>query len=755
MGIRLRQATSSFIAGEFTPLAKARHDITAYKNGAEKLTNRALLAQGGTRTRPALRYLATIANPTASCKLIPFVFSTTQSYAFAMLDTKANVYNSDGTLATTLVGQPWASSMFGQLNYAHFGDTLLLFHPSLQTWKILRTGSATFSAAAMAFETLTNASRVFQPYYKFVAQTVTMTPSATTGSITLTMSSAVFDTSTPSKHIGTYFRYAPEPTTAAPNPTLYEINITAVTDSTHATGTVIGGATLGGTAASTNWDEQVFSAVRGYANSGTFFDNRLCMAGSQSHPSGVWVSQAGAYFNFDLGTSLDNQAIWDSIVDAQVAEIRHVVGVWDLLFFSDRSLWYSPVSPNQPLTPKNWATYKQQPYGSNYMPPIFFDGAVIYSQDTGNIIREALWNSLGVFTTKAYTADPISLLGAHLIKNPSRVVTMYSSGQYPEQYAIMVNDDGTLTVFQSIRTQQVAGWVPWSSAPTVAGSVTGTVTVALGSQTFTVPSGMGLSIGKTVIVASSADNNNYVKGSITAYSGTSMTVDVTATGQDSNLALAEASFTNGEIQVPANIVDCCSLAGTIYAAVERYLGGAIVLTLEVFDDTVEALDCCATVTSALATRTFSAAFPHLAGQTVTVRSNGHYIGDYLVASDGTVTLDSLTPALTTITAGLAFTQRIRPMPARFDLPTGTSAGLVQGLVRSLIQVDSSLNFKVDGQDILLNFAGDDAIDPAPTLTGFVEVRGLGYDRDGVRDILIEHGDKVTVLGMTRELAVNE
>lgn len=61
-------------------------------------------------------------------------------------------------------------------------------------------------------------------------------------------------------------------------------------------------------------------------------------------------------------------------------------------------------------------------------------------------------------------------------------------------------------------------------------SSTTSLLIETGSKVFTVGSGLGLTAGQFVLADSDADGSNYMYGQITAYSGTSLTVNVTAIG---------------------------------------------------------------------------------------------------------------------------------------------------------------------------------------------------------------------------------
>ena len=111
------------------------------------------------------------------------------------------------------------------------------------------------------------------------------------------------------------------------------------------------------------------------------------------------------------------------------------------------------------LTPTNTRIRRQTPYGASYVKPLPFDGGTIYVQNTGTSVREF------VFTDEesAYTSTPLSLISSHLISSPTHITTSKGAFSRPEQYAFIVNDDGTLAIFHSIRSEKKAGWVKWTT----------------------------------------------------------------------------------------------------------------------------------------------------------------------------------------------------------------------------------------------------------------------------------------------------
>lgn len=656
---KVRQAQTSFHHGQLSPFMAARYDKTFTVNGAETLLNFAPLAQGGVTTRPGSEYLNTLGSTYGVA--IPFVFSPTQSEQYVMHARVGaiDIYGTTGQLLNTLTVSGLTSGMVTdqKLTWAHDFNTMILCHEDLQTQVITRTGSTTFTVANFAFEAESTGTvagyPIYQPFYKYAASSITISATATSGAVTLTASDSFFTTGM----VGNVIRKGGK-----------QILISTVT-----TGTVSSGAvkeTLSSTNATEDWDEQVFSAYRGWPICPVFFPDRLVLAGAKSRPSGIWLSRIGAYFNFDLGSAADDDAIWEGVAGGRLV---YAVRGRFLTLFGDRSFYYVPTSATSPLTPGNFSVLEQQPYGTAQVRPRMFDEAFLFIQNTGGVAREALWED----TLQAYSARPVSLLANNLVTGgstyavPKGMAVLYGRTGHPEQYALLNTSSGQISCFHSARDEKLAAWTPWQT-------------------------------DGTVVSITDADTNVF-------------------------------QFVRREMTT-----------------------GTAVLTLEKYTDTGEALDCqkyldAGTTAGA---NSFSGATEYI-GQTVSICSHGHYLGTATVSTSGAVTIPDADLTTTGITIGFPFMQTLKPMPAHFDLPDGSSKGRVMGLVRAHFQVDRSAGFTVSGQDVYLDFAGDAFDSAAPTKTGLVTVRFLGYDENAQCTVNITDPAKVTFLGMTREIQVNE
>ena len=443
-------AQNSFRSGELSDLLSAREDITAYQHGAKSLLNWRLLSGGGISRRPGLQWHALLSG---HAKLMPFIFDDDEEYVMALTATQIDIYliSYDGdTVLTELVqtigSQPWTAEGVHFMDHAQKLDTMFFASGdgSFVMKKLKRTGLSTFTISDYAFEENTGATIIHQPYYKFADFAVTLTPSATTGSINLTVSAAHWT----ADHIGTIVRYIGK-----------EVEITSITSDLIAVGTVRNA--LAGTAADADWDEAVFSAQNGYQRAVGFHESRLAIGGSRDLPNILFMSNTGAYYKFEVTTALDDES-FDRPIDSGVVEkILWLNSDTDLEVYTDFGFHVVKSSETKPMTPTSAPRKKQGNKGCHpNIKPVSFDGATIFIQKNGKVAREVIFSD----TSSKYNANNLSVLSGHLLQTPFDMDAMNGDFQIEEDYAMVTNaGDGSMAVFHSIREEQAAGWVPWKT----------------------------------------------------------------------------------------------------------------------------------------------------------------------------------------------------------------------------------------------------------------------------------------------------
>ena len=203
-----------------------------------------------------------------------------------------------------------------------------------------------------------------------------------------------------------------------------------------------------------DWDEQSFSAARGYPAAVAFHENRLCFGGTLAEPDNIWMSQIGNFFNYDVGEAGDNEAISLVAATGDVNQIRYMISNRDLQVFTASGELYVPTYLNQAITPTNAQIRKQTPYGTEFVQPVSIDGATVFVQTGGRIVREYLYTD----SEDAYTSTSISTIASHLINTPKCMAVVHSGFGLPDSYAALTLDNGDMTLFSSNRAEKRASW---------------------------------------------------------------------------------------------------------------------------------------------------------------------------------------------------------------------------------------------------------------------------------------------------------
>ncbi|RVT92055.1 hypothetical protein EOD42_20205 [Rhodovarius crocodyli] len=419
-----RTVKTSFTAGELAPELLGRADLRAYANGARKLTNVFIQPTGGLTRRPGLRHIATLPG---YARLIAFEFNTEQTYLLVLTDRLMSVYMGDAQVAQ--LASPWALSQLSQLSFTQSADTLLICHPDVDPKRVTRSSHTAWTIDAWPW--------VEVPTHRFVDAGVSMTPSATTGTITLTAGGNVFLAG----HAGQRWLIQGK-----------RVDIVSIASPTTATANVLD--TLPGIAATKDWEESAFSTIHGWPVTVCFHQDRLVIGGSRDLPNRLWLSRSGDLFNFDLGTGLDDQGISFGLVSDQVNAIRGVFSGRHLQVFTSGGEW---MVTGDPLTPSSIQLNRQTRVGSmvaRMVPPVDVDGSTIFAARSGTSIYEFAYTDV----QQVYQANDLALVSQHLMRTP---VSMAYDQRRRLLHVAM--DDGSLATLTLYRDEQVTAWTGQST----------------------------------------------------------------------------------------------------------------------------------------------------------------------------------------------------------------------------------------------------------------------------------------------------
>lgn len=444
MGRQIKTLQSNFVAGEFDPLLRGRTDTKQYYQCADKARNVIVIPQGGARRRPGLQYMATLATGTIpAVRFITFEFSTTQRYIMLVTGTNLAVYKDGVKQADVTI--PHTANQLRELSWTQSLDTLLLFHPDVQTQKLVRGGShSSWTLSAVTFSNI--------PTYQFERDTVgTGTPAAKTGSgISFTSSSGSEFTSA---DVGKVIRGngGIAKITAYTSGTTVTIDIK--TDFLDTSGMAAGTWTI---------EEAVWSSARGWPSVGTFHQGRLWVGHTRQRPQSLWASRSGFYFDFDALKTLDDYGFEVTADSDTVSAICALYSGRHLQIFTSDSEWYVPIGADT-ITPKNiflkratkrGAKTKDADGTARRLLVAEADGGVLFVQAGGKAVREFLWDD----AQQDYMCQPISLLSSHLLSDPVDFNIRKASSTEEADFVISVNSDGTLALLCTLRDQNITAW---------------------------------------------------------------------------------------------------------------------------------------------------------------------------------------------------------------------------------------------------------------------------------------------------------
>lgn len=457
---RVTQYQSNFTVGEIDPLLLGRIDIQQYASALEKAQNVVVLPQGGFERRPGLRFMLDISSHLGGSfttldgiRLIPFEFSTTQSYMLVFVknttsNTRMFVF-ANGQQITNIngSGNDFLVCALGDIDldrmyFTQSADTLILVHEDMSPKSIVRGGSNstwTFSTASLT-----------SPKHAFTLSSsnpsATITPDAVDGTVNITASSGVFSSGNVDQYINVLNGFGRARIVEFTSSTVVKV----VTEFPFFEADVA--------IASGAWEletgyEDVFSSTRGFPRTCTFHEGRLFFGGSKSLPNALFGSKIGDFFNFKTHEALDDDALFVTIATDSVNAITAMRSGRDLQIFTTDAEFFVPQADLDPITPSNLVVKNATRRGSKEgIKPVSAEGGTLFIQREGKALREFLFSDVDL----NYQANNISLLSSHLLKTPRSMALRVATSTDDGDLLLIANDlDGTMGVFSILRSQNV------------------------------------------------------------------------------------------------------------------------------------------------------------------------------------------------------------------------------------------------------------------------------------------------------------
>jgi hypothetical protein len=434
---RATPVQTNFTAGELSPRLYGREDVQRYSAGLAVLDNFHVLPHGGVHRREGSVFVGEVINSAKVSRLINFEHDVNTAYILEFGNLKMAVFKDRGQVqsggADYQLTTEFVEANLFDLQHAQSADIMYLTSKDYWPRKLSRTADDAWTITEVAF--------VDGPYLTQNTTAITMTPGGTTGSISLTASSAYFNSgmAPTGTERGMLFRIL--------DSTWGYMECTGFTSTTVITCTVL--ETLGGTNAVTTWREGAWSSYRGFPRALTFYEERLYFGGTSFQPQTVWGSAVAAYEDHTPGVA-DDDPVNYTIASRQNNTIQWMHGR-DLLFIGTSGTEYRAGDATLPLTPTNVRIVPQTSHGSDYKQPLEVQNILLFQTRSRRQIREFSFD----FREESYRASDITLLAEH-ITSPGIKQTAYANS--PDEQVFAVREDGMLLVCTFDREQEVVAW---------------------------------------------------------------------------------------------------------------------------------------------------------------------------------------------------------------------------------------------------------------------------------------------------------
>lgn len=223
------------------------------------------------------------------------------------------------------------------------------------------------------------------------------------------------------------------------------VRITAYSSETSVSAAVL--TALGGTGATSNWEEGSWSSRRGWPSAVTLHDGRLFWFGSS-----IFGSVSDDYENFDDNTEGDSGPIQRTIGEGPVDTINWALSVQRLLIGTDGAEFSARSSSfDEPLTPTAFTLRAASTQGSAPIEAIKADSRGYFVQRATARLFEMLWD----VNSNDYRSEDVTLLVPDL--NSAGIVRIAVQRQ-PDTRIHCVRDDGTVGIMVQDRAENVICW---------------------------------------------------------------------------------------------------------------------------------------------------------------------------------------------------------------------------------------------------------------------------------------------------------
>ena len=737
---RASEIRTNFTAGELSTLINSRTQFQRYFNGSEILENWVVLAQGPIFRRKGFRFIGEVKDSTKKTRIIPFEFSTVQTYAIELGAGYLRFFSAQGQVLDNSsnileISNPYSENELFDIKFVQDSDVIYMVHPNHPIQKLIRVASNDF--------TLNPVDLAQGPYIDeniISTDEVRLTGGVWDEGSTLTLTALGGHTPFTSNHVGGLWK-------VRSGADIAHVKITGFTSSTVVTVVAQNDvpASLHNTA-SFNWSEGEFSNARGYAGAITFHEQRMVLAGSIYAPQKVWFSKSNAdYENFEVGTNADDPFLI-TIASQRGDPIRWLFSDQALFVGTAGSIFRIISSRNSPaLAPDDIDAKRQISYGCSSIQPELVGQSPIYMQKNNKTARLITFD----IDSDKYKAVDITIDSDHITDGG---ITSFEYQQIPLSSLWTVRTDGQIARLTLEQDQQVQAWSRYvtqgnfESVAIVSDAEDNDEIYAIVKRTI---NGVVKRFVEVQEPNYEVDNlNRFYVDSGLSYNGTQSST-ITISG---NTFTADSStFESGDIGKEIH-----QLIGKGRAKITGFTDSQNV--------TVSIIETFSSATLlpnewAIAIKNITG-LGHLEGETVAINSDGATVPNKTVSS-GAIEIDN---AGSIIHVGLSYSSKQKNMPIEslaLSGIIGTSQHKVKRIDSVVIRFDKTLGGKIidfnNNETPITSRSLVDNMNEVPDLSSGDEeiILGTGWDRLGQIEIIQDGPQPMTIKSITYKVTIND
>ena len=152
---RTTLALNSFVSGEFSAKLDGRQDFAKYQTSCKTLENFVVAPQGAAVRRVGTQFIEEVKTSANKTRLIPFEFSTTQTYILEFGNQYIRFYKDKGQIlsggSAYEISTPYLTAELFDIKFAQSADVMYLCHPNHDVRKLSRTGHTNWTLSTVSF----------------------------------------------------------------------------------------------------------------------------------------------------------------------------------------------------------------------------------------------------------------------------------------------------------------------------------------------------------------------------------------------------------------------------------------------------------------------------------------------------------------------------------------------------------------------------------------------------------------------------